>query len=145
MVEPQYRAVFDFEIEFTNGGGLRGHDFRLDIEGDDIGDAELVDHVVSDLRLLMVGPARILNKRIVIATHKRRQPETGRAGRRRHVDLSHVLEDGLVTYPGLPAAQVCDYLSRRSDAHTSELQSLMSTSYAGFCLKKKTTNTATKH
>src|SRR3546814_4283930 len=60
----------------------------------------------------MVGPARILNKRIVIETHKRRQPETGRAGVRRHVDLSHVIEDGLVTYPGLPAVQVCDYLSR---------------------------------
>src|SRR3546814_18463453 len=64
MVEPQYRAVFDFEIEFTNGGGLRGHDFRLDIEGDDIGDAELVAHVVRDVRLLMVGPARLLNKHI---------------------------------------------------------------------------------
>src|SRR3546814_15904247 len=60
----------------------------------------------------MVGPARILNKRIVIETHKRRQPETGRAGGRRHVDLSRVIEDGLVTYPGLPAVQVCDYLSR---------------------------------
>jgi len=112
MAGPEHRVVFDFEIEFTNGGGLRGHDFRLDIDGDDIDDAELVDRVVSDLRLLMVGPARILNKRIVIEAHKRRQPETGRAGGRRHVDLSHVIEDGLVTYPGLPAVQVCDYLSR---------------------------------
>src|SRR3546814_8865201 len=31
--------------------------------------------------------------------------------------------------------------SRRSAEHTSELQSLMRISYAGFCLKKKTTNT----
>src|SRR3546814_19628628 len=79
MVEPQYRAVFDFEIEFTNGGGLRGHDFRLDIEGDDIGDAELVDHVVSDLRLRMVGTARIINKPTPQETHKRTPPETGPA------------------------------------------------------------------
>src|SRR3546814_2443359 len=28
----------------------------------------------------------------------------------------------------------------RSEEHTSELQSLMRISYAGFCLKKKTTN-----
>src|SRR3546814_8750994 len=28
-------------------------------------------------------------------------------------------------------------VSRRSEAHTSELQSLMRNSYAGFCLKKK--------
>src|SRR3546814_4758729 len=33
---------------------------------------------------------------------------------------------------------------RRSEEHTSELQSLMRISYAVFCLKKKTTNT-TKH
>src|SRR3546814_5455600 len=32
---------------------------------------------------------------------------------------------------------------RRSEEHTSELQSLMRTSYAVFCLKKKTTNNPT--
>src|SRR3546814_10561671 len=33
------------------------------------------------------------------------------------------------------------YSTRRSEEHTSELQSLMRTSYAVFCLKKKTTQT----
>src|SRR3546814_5141202 len=33
------------------------------------------------------------------------------------------------------------YLSRRSEEHTSELQSLMRISYAVFCLKKKKTKT----
>src|SRR3546814_1612081 len=33
--------------------------------------------------------------------------------------------------------------SRRSEEHTSELQSLMRTSYAVFCLKKKTLETTT--
>ncbi len=28
------------------------------------------------------------------------------------VDLSHTVEDGLVTYPGLPAPAICDFLSR---------------------------------
>lgn len=28
------------------------------------------------------------------------------------IDLSHVIEDGLVTYPGLPAPHICDFLSR---------------------------------
>src|SRR3546814_5442514 len=32
----------------------------------------------------------------------------------------------------------------RSEEHTSELQSLMRTSYAAFCLKKKNTNTQTE-
>jgi kynurenine formamidase len=30
------------------------------------------------------------------------------------VDLSHVVEDGMVTYRGLPAPLVCDYLSREA-------------------------------
>lgn len=30
----------------------------------------------------------------------------------RLVDLSHTIEDGMVTYPGLPAPNICDHLSR---------------------------------
>ena len=30
----------------------------------------------------------------------------------RFVDISHVIEDGLITYKGLPAPIICDYLSR---------------------------------
>src|SRR3546814_10001372 len=36
-------------------------------------------------------------------------------------------------------------LARRSEEHTSELQSLMRISYAVFCLKKKKTNTKNEH
>ena len=61
----QKRVVFDFEIDFSNGGGLQGQGFRLDIEGEDISDAELADYIVSDMRLLMVGAVRIRNKRII--------------------------------------------------------------------------------
>ncbi|MDR0184640.1 cyclase family protein [Lysobacter arvi] len=107
------RVVFDFDLQFTNGGGIQGQDFRLDIDGDDIDDiddAALVDYIVRDLRLLMVGPARILNKKIIVEPHKRKARADG--GRRVYVELSHDIEDGLVTYPGLPAARVCDYLSR---------------------------------
>ena len=28
------------------------------------------------------------------------------------IDLSHVIEDGLITYKGLPAPVICDFLSR---------------------------------
>src|SRR3546814_9326686 len=37
-----------------------------------------------------------------------------------------------------------DLTALRSEEHTSELQSLMRISYAGFCLKKKTYRTETK-
>jgi hypothetical protein len=33
------RAVFDFEIDFLNGGGIQGQGFRLDIEGDEIAES----------------------------------------------------------------------------------------------------------
>src|SRR4030095_4184151 len=30
------------------------------------------------------------------------------------IDLSHTVEDGLITYKGLPAPIICDYLSREA-------------------------------
>lgn len=66
------RVIFDFEIEFTNGGGLQGQDFRLDIDGNDITDEELANYIVEDMRLLMVGEVRILNKKIITEKHKRK-------------------------------------------------------------------------
>ncbi|PLR65598.1 MULTISPECIES: cyclase [Bacillaceae] len=69
------RVQFDFEIEFTNGGGLQGQEFRLDIEGDDISEQELAEYIVEDMRLLMVGEVRILNKKIITEKHKRKAAE----------------------------------------------------------------------
>lgn len=66
------RVQFDFEIGFTNGGGIQGQGFRLDIEGDDISDQELAEYIVEDMRLLMVGEVRILNKKIIHEKHKRK-------------------------------------------------------------------------
>ena len=65
------RVKFDFEIDFTNGGGIQGQDFRLDIEGEDITDEDLADYIVKDMRLLMVGNVRIKNKAIIKEKHKR--------------------------------------------------------------------------
>ena len=70
------RVLFDFEVDFSNGGGIQGQDFRLDIEGDDIADEALAEYIVRDMRLLMVGAVRILNKRIIGEAHKR--PTVGR-------------------------------------------------------------------
>ena len=72
------RVKFDFAIDFTNGGGIQGQDFRLDIEGDDISDEELAEYLVQDMRLLMVGNVRILNKEIITEQHKRKpeQPKS---------------------------------------------------------------------
>jgi kynurenine formamidase len=105
------RVKFDFEITFTNGGGIQGQDFRLDIAGDDIPDQELADYLVKDMRLLMVEQVRILNKEILTEPHKRKMLNRD-SGSATFVDLSHTIEHGLVTYKGLPAPIICDYLSR---------------------------------
>jgi len=106
------RVVFDFEIEFTNGGGIQGQDFRLDIEGEAISDKELADYIVNDLQLLMVGKVNILNKHYINEKHKRK-PINALIDEKL-IDLSHTIFDGLVTYKGLPAPIVCDYLSREN-------------------------------
>jgi kynurenine formamidase len=107
------RVKFDFEIDFTNGGGLQGRDFRLDIPEDDISDHELADAIVRDMRLLMVGSGRVRNKKIISEPHKR-GPQSGPSAVPHFVDLSHTVHDGLVTYKGLPAPVICDYLSREA-------------------------------
>jgi hypothetical protein len=66
------RVVFDFEIRFLNGGSLKGEDFRLDIPGDEISDSELANYIIEDMRLLMVGETRIVNKKIIQEPHKRK-------------------------------------------------------------------------
>ena len=112
------RVKFDFEIEFSNGGGIQGQDFRLDIDGEDIDDRVLADLIVKDLRLLMVRDVRILNKYILREPHKRAgsSPLTAATAgaATEFIDLSHTIENGRVTYRGLPAPVVCDFLSREA-------------------------------
>lgn len=110
------RVKFDFEIFFTNGGSIKGEDFRLDISGDDISNTALADYIVEDMQLLMVGKVNILNKEILIEPHKRKPIEESVADELL-IDLSHTIEDGLITYKGLPAPRICDYLSREQSAH----------------------------
>lgn len=112
------RVVFDFEIEFTNGGGIQGQDFRLDIDNDTISDQELADYIVQDLRLLMVGKVNILNKFYIEEKHKRKTAPEVSADK--FIDLSHVIFDGLITYKGLPAPLICDYLSREKSRSNYE-------------------------
>ncbi|MCE5169805.1 hypothetical protein LQV63_10820 [Paenibacillus profundus] len=40
--------------------------------------------------------------------------------KRQLVDLSHTIEEGLVTYKGLPAPHICDYLSREASKELYE-------------------------
>ncbi|MDB5089633.1 MAG: cyclase [Mucilaginibacter sp.] len=107
---PDKRVVFDFDIAFTNGGGIQGQDFRLDIDGNAIDNKVLADYIVQDMQLLMVGEVKILNKYYVEEKHKRKPVNV--SSDEQMIDLSHTVFDGLITYKGLPAPIICDYLSR---------------------------------
>jgi arylformamidase len=96
------RVAFDFAVRFSNGGGLQGQGFRLDIDGDTISDDDLAAYLIRDLRLLMVEKVDIQNKQIIEEQHKRKSRPENAADRVRPdvglVDLSHTIENGMVTY-----------------------------------------------
>jgi arylformamidase len=123
------RVSFDFSVEFSNGGGVQGQGFRLDIEGDSISDEALAAYIIKDLRLLMVGSVEILNKTIIEERHKRSyraEAATLAAEGGNLIDLSHTIENGMITYKGLPAPIICDHIShiqsRASYAPGTEFQ-----------------------
>ncbi|SCL54795.1 Kynurenine formamidase [Micromonospora citrea] len=113
----QWRAQFDAEVSFANGGGLRTEEFRLDIPGREIGDDELAALFVRHLGLLMVAEVRITNRTVLAEPHKGGRGVTGTDGTtdvaaRRLVELSHVITDGMTTLPGWPAPRVTEWLTR---------------------------------
>ncbi|MFB9644313.1 cyclase family protein [Microbacterium terregens] len=111
---PDYRAHFDFDIRFANGGGLRGEGFRLDVSSADISSDDLELLLVSHLGLALVGSVAISDVRIVEEPHRGSRGVEAVDPHRPHriVDLSHPIRAGLVTYPGLPAPTITPHLTR---------------------------------
>jgi kynurenine formamidase len=120
----QWRACFDAEVTFVNGGDLRVRDFRLDIPGADVTDEELADLFIRRLDLFMVDKVRITGRSLVREAHKDTRhaasgaaPGATSAGpgdrRTRAIDLSHPITDGMITYPGLPGPVISEHLTRR--------------------------------
>ena len=114
----QYRAHFDARVAFANGGGLTAEGFRLDVPTDDIDEAEVARLFVHHLGLALVGSVELENLTIRAEAHRgsrgvdAREPSTGSSPQRRVIDLSHVIREGLVTYPGLPAPVFTPHLTR---------------------------------
>ena len=111
------RAVFDFVITFSNGGGLRGEGFRLDLPRPDVPEEEIAALMVAHLGLLMVQKVELRNVRRIEEPHRGSRGVPRAAGvSRRLVELSHTIHHGLVTYPGLPAPEISEHLSREASA-----------------------------
>ena len=132
MADTEYRAQFDAVVTFSNGGGLRAEEFRVDVPGPDVSEQEVADLFVASLNLLMVGSVELSHLSVFTEAHKGTRggpadrPATADSGRLRIVDLSHPIRDGLITYPGLPGPEIGPYLtreqSRRQYAPGTEFQ-----------------------
>ncbi|MFS0892798.1 cyclase family protein [Microbacterium sp. 179-I 3D3 NHS] len=111
----EHRAHFDFTIAFANGGGMNGEGFRLDLPSPDMSSAEIGRLLVAHLGLALVSEVRLDDLRIVEEAHRGSRGVDTRAPEiaRRVIDLSHPIEEGLITYPGLPAPTITSYLTRR--------------------------------
>ncbi|MGA7148230.1 MAG: cyclase family protein [Microbacterium sp.] len=110
---PEYRAHFDFDIRFANGGELSGTGFRLDLPSEGTSEAEIAQLLIGHLGLALVDEVDLRGVRIVEEPHRgSRGIETDAASRPRVVDLSHPIRAGLVTYPGLPAPTITPHLTR---------------------------------
>lgn len=114
----EFRAHFDARVEFANGGSLRAEGFRLDVPTAEVDEAEVSRLFVHHLGLALVGSVHLEGLEIVEETHRgsRGTEATASASStttaRRVVDLSHVIREGLITYPGLPAPVISPYLTR---------------------------------
>jgi arylformamidase len=111
-----HRAHFDARVTFANGGGLTADGFRLDLPTGRETAEEIGRLFVQHLGLAIVGSVDLDALEIVEEPHKgSRGIETAPAAERaRVVDLSHVIHEGLITYPGLPAPVITPHLTREA-------------------------------
>jgi arylformamidase len=105
----QYRAEFDAVVTFTNGGGLQARGFRVDVPHADVTEPEIAELFVASMNLLKAGRAELSNVRIFAEPHL--GTAAGPSARLRYVELSHVLRDGLTTFPGLPGPVITSHLT----------------------------------
>jgi kynurenine formamidase len=111
-----YRARFDARVEFVNGGGLTAEGFRLDVPSADVTEAEVGRLFVQHLGLALVGSVTLDDFSVVEEQHRgsRGMDAAPARSERRVVDLSHVISEGLITYPGLPAPTFTPHLTREA-------------------------------
>lgn len=104
----QYRAELTADVTFTTGGRLQAQGLRVDVPHLDVTHA--------DLAMILVGSLGLRDVERVELTGIRTFAESAPPGppgppRLRFVELSHVIADGLITYPGMPAPVITPHLT----------------------------------
>ncbi len=118
MNDTQYRAQFDATVTFANGGGLQAEGFRVDVPHADVREQDVAALFVASLNLLMVERVELRSLRVFAEPHKGTHagpsdhPVTTSQPAARLVELSHVVADGTITYPGLPAPTIRPHVTR---------------------------------
>ena len=123
----EYRARFDADIAFVNGGALHAEAFRLDLPSADLTDAQVGELLVRHLGLTLVREVNLSNLEIVEEAHRGSrgvgdaEANAGAeasvdrsAARGELIDLSHTISAGLVTYPGIPVPTITPHLTREA-------------------------------
>jgi kynurenine formamidase len=114
----EYRASFDADVTFSNGGGLTAKGFRLDIANGNISEDQLAEAFVRHLGLLMVESVNLENVSVFAEPHKGSRGGPADAAEKRSaerlIELNHVLRAGMTTYPGLPGPEITPHLTREA-------------------------------
>ena len=63
--QSEFRVKFDFRVDFTNGGHVEGHDFLLDLEGNNVSEDDWKVMIVEAMNLAQAGVVNIYKKEIV--------------------------------------------------------------------------------
>ena len=110
----QYRAEFDATVVFSAGGGLHAQAFKVDVPHADPTEAQIAALFVAACRLSDVALVELRNVRVFAEPHLGIPAGPAQEPPRRWVELSHVIAEGLVTLPGLPAPAFTPHLTREA-------------------------------
>ena len=104
----QYRAELDAAVNLTSGGSVRIQGLRIDVPHPDVTRAEIAALLVAALGLRDVERVELAAARVF---GDPAEPAGSSAIRVEFVELSHVISDGMTTYPGLPGPAISPHLT----------------------------------
>jgi kynurenine formamidase len=104
----QYRAELDAAVILTGGASVRAQGLTIDVPHADVTQAEIAALLVAALGLRHVERVEVAACRVF----GERAAPTGRSAIRLElVELSHVIADGMTTFPGAPGPVISPHLT----------------------------------